>query len=94
MPDDQRGRDATTTRFNGRIEANSHTREDTYENVIVSMYGIRSVEDPGYKVIIIEWPKRPCVERPNSRASVIAEDTLPYFLRDTLAPESCSLPFH
>jgi hypothetical protein len=58
-PEDLRGRDLTG-RFNGTIEGFSVTREYTYENVLVRMYGARGAA--GYGIIIITWPKRPCGE--------------------------------
>lgn len=64
VPEDLRGRDLTR-RFNGTIEGRSVTREYTYENLIVRMYGTRSDVPglaPDYSVIIITWPKRSCGE--------------------------------
>jgi len=61
VPQDLRGRDLTG-RFNGTIEGVSFTNEYTYENVLVRMYGTRSVGAVGYGVIVIKWPKRPCGE--------------------------------
>jgi hypothetical protein len=55
-------RTASDSRFSGTIEGISFTEQYTYENVIVRMYGARSVGMPGDKVIIIKWPKRPCGE--------------------------------
>jgi hypothetical protein len=61
VSEDLRGRDLTR-RFSGTIEGLSFTGQYTYENVIVRMYGERFNGEPGYKVIIIKWPKRPCAE--------------------------------
>ena len=71
VPEDLRGRDLTT-RFNGTIEGLSFTGKFTYEHLIVRMYGIRSfnaADAPGYRAIIITWPKRACGDPPQQSVS-------------------------
>jgi hypothetical protein len=59
VPEGLRGRNLTR-RFNGSIEGLSVTTEYTYENVLVRVYGTRSVGAAGDQVIVITWRTRTC----------------------------------
>lgn len=63
VPEGLRGRNLTR-RFDGSIEGFSVTTQYTYENVLVRVYGTRSIRAAGAdgdKVIVITWRTRTCI---------------------------------